>query len=964
MSNEQTTTAPNPTNQGGAELLAAALELNAGGLRVIPVWTADEKPFPKWERYRSSQTENDVRAVFSSRQAAPDRIALILVDGMEAIDIDTKADPARTIDREFFDKVKETAGDAEILKKCLLQKTKSGGWHLLYRAENADPKNIQLAKRAKPVIKDGRETFPAVIETRGTEKGLLYVAPSPGYEVRQGDFLHLPTLTPEERNILITAARELDERADIAPPAGKSHTAQNTRPQSDQATGAAGVLSPWDDYNQRADLIGLLEGYGWHVVNQQADGRARLSKPGASNKNDVHGSIIKTRAGELRFYPFTTATSFEPEKCYSPAAVFGVMECSGDWSKTTAALRAKGYGSPLTTQKDNQKDSQKSKQAKKNTGGATGQHSDQAAADQPPANLATFAAITADRVTIVQDDTAARAALDAGLQNVVDAGPDGLQPAHIRAALDAGAKVFTVCFSDPAATFATVETLLKYHETEQENYFVMVAELPDGFNSLGDFARENGSDAAAALLTDADSAPVYLAKWFANVRAAEIVRDQAAGRADAAILRPYFKAEISRLFRLLPVSEAAYFQHVLNDVAESYFLTWDEIKHDAETLREREAARRYEERAAKLAAQAGQAFADGDAEKAETILSKVKEERSKAGANKFAGLLEGATFDQVRQVLANQPATLETRFYFWENEEGRDGRKTPLKLPAGGLSFFAARPGVGKTRMLLNLALHICEAEPDKEVYFLTYEESAEALILKGLTAFTDADFAERGATNLDAVETYFRGDNGLIQPGHLATFEAKTRQYFSGLIESKRLNFEYCDFGGQGLADAIQYLKKRRNVAAVFIDYIQLVNMEKTRAADNRQTEVKAICNLLKDAARETGLPVIFGAQINRDGADLPPKLHHIREAGDIEQTAALVVGLHLQKDPATGADELRAEILKQRGGKKDVVGFWPVNGERWKVYPDDVHQGQGAANKAQPGQKFNPNQNPFQNI
>ena len=954
--NSKQSTITTPTNQatGGADLLTAALELNAGGLRVIPVWTADQEPFPKWKQYRQGQTADDVRAVFSQRQTAPDRIALILTGGMEAIDIDTKADPARTIDKEFFDKVKATAGDAEILKKCLLQKTKSGGWHLLYRAENADPKNLQLAKRAQPVMKDRRETFPAVIETRGTEKGLLYIAPSPGYEVRQGDFFNLPTLTPEERNILITAARELDERREVSPPAEKSHTAQNTRPQSDQATGAAGALSPWDDFNRRADLVGLLEGYGWHVVNQQADGRARLSKPGASNKNDVHGSIVKTRAGELRFFPFTTATSFEPEKCYSPAAVFGVMECNGDWSKTTAALRAKGYGSPLA----NQLTTQKSKQGSAaNPGRNAGPIL--AADPPPPANLATFAAITADRITIVQDDTAARAALDAGLQNVVDAGPDGLQPAHIRAALDAGAKVFTVCFSDPAATLATVETLLKFHETEQENYFVMAAELPAGFLSLGDFARENGSEAAAELLTHADGAAVYLAKWFANVRAAEIVKDQAGGRADAAILRPYFKAEISRLFRLLPVSESAYFQHVLNEVAESYFLTWDEIKHDAETLREREAARRYEERAAKLAQQAGQAFADGDTEKAEAILSKVKEEKSKAGANKFAGLLEAATFDQVRQAVANQPPTLKTPFYFWENEEGRSGKKTRLKLPAGGLSFFAARPGVGKTRMLLNLALHVCEAEPDKEVYFLTYEESAEALTMKALTAFLDTDFAEHGASNLDAVEAYFRGDNGLIQPGQLATFEAKTRQYFSGLIESKRLNFIYSDFGGQGLADAIRYLKKRRNVAAIIVDYIQLINMEKTRAADNRQQEVKAICNTLKDAASTTGLPVIFGAQINRDGADTPPKLHHIREAGDIEQTAALVVGLHLQKDPATSADELRAEILKQRGGKKDVVGFWPVNGERWKVYPDTLHQGQGA----QPAAKFNPNQNPFQN-
>ncbi len=60
-----------------------------------------------------------------------------------------------------------------------------------------------------------------------------------------------------------------------------------------------------------------------------------------------------------------------------------------------------------------------------------------------------------------------------------------------------------------------------------------------------------------------------------------------------------------------------------------------------------------------------------------------------------------------------------------------------------------------------------------------------------------------------------------------------------------------------------------------------------------SRQEEIKQICLDLKDVAVETGLPLILGAQFNREVVN-PARLHYtkIREAADIEQIANLIIG------------------------------------------------------------------------
>lgn len=878
--------------------LETALKYHAAGLRIIPFWKKDgQTAFPPggWKQYLTSQTEEDVRALFV---APADGVALLCTGGLEGVDIDVKHDAAGTIAEEYFAHVKTFEGGENLLKKCLIQKTKSAGYHIIYRAANVEG-NQKLARR--------KGTQEAVIETRGPG-GLLFISPSPGYQVERGDFLQIPEITEEERDILILAARELDERAEAAngsPAPGAP--VLNTR----QEESAGEDLRPGDDFNRQHDVLDVLEGYGWRVVKRHG-GREYLNRPGNPDQGKVNASIVTTKTGERVFYPFTTATAFNSERCYSAFAVYAIEEHGGRFDDAARALRAKGYGS--------------TSQARSTT----------RAADEPgPAKLYGMGESTPEALVLVQDRESAEAAKAAGLLGVVAIDGAALTSKQIAGAIAGGAKRFTLCFGNtPAALEAerqTVEALLRYQEAQEAAFWVFVAQIPGGSLAalLGD---EGGIDAARAAMGEAKSAATYLAEFFGNIRAPEIARQHTGGRLDRDILRPYFKEEITALWRLLPTSETGYFEHLLSDVLEGYFLTWGEIKHDAQTLREREAEKRYRQEGAKISETAAALFREGKQEEAEETLRQIAQARSRAGAGKFAGLLDGQTEEALREHIRNAPQTLKTSYKLEV-----DGRRQALKLPAGGLSIFAARPGHGKSRMLVNLALDICQNHTG-EVYYFTYEESRERVTLKALNAHLNSDFSGRlYNTNEEALEGYFRGEEGAIRE-EAGDFETNKTAFFE-LIRERRLNILFSEMRAESLAEAIRYLHRQRNISAVFVDYIQLLNLENIgRGINNRQEEVKAICNQLKDVARETGLPLILAAQFNREVKRAEAlDLAALREAGDIEQTAALVVGMwNRYQDLENPAAEMEVKVLKNRGGSPNGRAVWGYDGNRYKVYPD----------------------------
>ena len=305
--------------------LDIALRYHRAGLKIIPFSTnsAGEKVFPKeYARFRTSQTEQDVQALFSGHVSG---ICLLCTDNIEAVDIDIKHDPKGSISADLLNSM-ETFG---LSMPGVVQKTKSGGFHLIYRCPQPEG-NMKLARRS------GEKE--AMLETRG-QGGLLFIYPTPGYEIQSGDLCDIPMATQEDRDYLIRMCRHFDEPEPVAYEKKVPGVAQSLP-----------GLSPWQDYDRRTDILQLMEGYGWRIVSN-AGKYIRLNRPGAKHSRGVDGSVIPE---SNLFYPFTSSEAFEPNKAYSPSGVYAMLEHGGDFREAARALYRQGFGDRIEKRADEQ----------------------------------------------------------------------------------------------------------------------------------------------------------------------------------------------------------------------------------------------------------------------------------------------------------------------------------------------------------------------------------------------------------------------------------------------------------------------------------------------------------------------------------------------------------------------------------------------------------------------------------
>jgi hypothetical protein len=128
-----------------------------------------------------------------------------------------------------------------------------------------------------------------------------------------------------------------------------------------------------------------------------------------------------------------------------------------------------------------------------------------------------------------------------------------------------------------------------------------------------------------------------------------------------------------------------------------------------------------------------------------------------------------------------------------------------------------------------------------------------------------------------------------------MVEFTEKENEFYK-LVDEGRLNIQYVDFSVDTLGSYIVEMRRKGFCDIAFIDYVQLLNAPIRSKYRSREDELKEICISLKDLAvdEKYGLPIIFGAQFNRQvksAKDLLPT--NIGEAGDIERIANTIVAL-----------------------------------------------------------------------
>lgn len=300
-------------------MIEIAKEYYQSGLSIIPI---GEKKLPigSWKKNQTELIEPNFNSCVG--------IGIVCGEvsgGVECIDIDQKY----SLDGKLFENYKNliAKADKNLLKKLVVQSTPSGGYHFIYKCATIEG-NKKLANRhttEAEKIENPKDKIRVLIETRGIG-GYFMVAPSDGYKVIYGDIKKISILSALERETLFVCARTLNE---VFEAATVNKNSQKTILEN---------LSPFEDWNNRGDVLDLLESEGW-VVKLQNGAKKLLLRPQGTGMWSADWNEDKRI-----FYVFTSSSEFEQNKGYNPTQVLAKLRFNDDFSECAKWLLKEGYG--------------------------------------------------------------------------------------------------------------------------------------------------------------------------------------------------------------------------------------------------------------------------------------------------------------------------------------------------------------------------------------------------------------------------------------------------------------------------------------------------------------------------------------------------------------------------------------------------------------------------------------------
>ena len=301
--------------------------VNENSLSLIKITAGEKTPVGSWKEFQSRKLNTqEIKDKFGDVEEL--RIAIVcghISGNLELIDIDNKFNNVDKLYPEYL----KLPGVMDIIKKCVVEKSMSGGLHIYYRCNELQG-NMKLAEWPTGKKNEkGKELFETVFETRG-EGGYVLCAPSKGYEIIQGSFDTIPKLTPEERETLLSAARSFNNKV------------TEVKPGTDRKKYKEG--SPWDIYSKSETALTeckqLLEENGWKR-NGNNNKEEYWLRPG--KKDGVSASY---RENSFRVFS-TNADLFDSEKSYLPASVYALLkygEGKENFKKAVDDFISRGFG--------------------------------------------------------------------------------------------------------------------------------------------------------------------------------------------------------------------------------------------------------------------------------------------------------------------------------------------------------------------------------------------------------------------------------------------------------------------------------------------------------------------------------------------------------------------------------------------------------------------------------------------
>ncbi|MBQ5973634.1 MAG: replicative DNA helicase [Oscillospiraceae bacterium] len=222
-------------------------------------------------------------------------------------------------------------------------------------------------------------------------------------------------------------------------------------------------------------------------------------------------------------------------------------------------------------------------------------------------------------------------------------------------------------------------------------------------------------------------------------------------------------------------------------------------------------------------------------------------------------------------------------------------------LNRSDLVLLAARPGVGKTSVALNIARHAAENGDGKKVLIFNLEMSRIQLVQRLLSSEISVELGKLRTANMSKDEW---------------------ARLVDGVMRLRRLPIYIDDTSNISVAEIKARARRERDVGLVVIDYLQLIRGG--RRDGNRVLEVSEISRSLKIMAKELNIPVLCLSQLSRAPEqrkdDPKPKLSDLRDSGAIEQDADIVLFLYREPEKE---NECECIIAKNRHGQTKSVTF-----------------------------------------
>src|SRR5262250_372922 len=360
------------------------------------------------------------------------------------------------------------------------------------------------------------------------------------------------------------------------------------------------------------------------------------------------------------------------------------------------------------------------------------------------------------------------------------------------------------------------------------------------------------------------------------------------------------KEELGRSGDLDEVGGPAYIAALVDGVPRS-----TNVEHYARIIKEKSTLRQLIYSANKIVASAYEAEDDADVilDEAEHAIFAIADNKVRDGFVSLRDLAQ-ASLDTIEKLHARKELITGVPTGFTDLDELTSG------LQPSDLIIVAARPSMGKTSLVLNVAQHV-GTKTDLSVGVFSLEMSKEQLFLRMLT----------GEARIDAHR---------LRGGFLGERDWGKLSHAIGTLSEAKIFID--DAPGIGV---LEMRAKCRRLAAehgldlVIIDYIQL--MQGRGRFENRTLEVASISRSLKGLAKELNVPIIVLSQLSRapeSRSDHRPQLSDLRESGALEQDADVVVFIYREdmygdkSQPPTDAQGVAELIIaKQRNGPTGVV-------------------------------------------